>query len=165
MTLRSDTDEDTIPVADTLSRVCLTMEVIEVGNQRETCAPEYSIHFITDTLCPIDLFKSASAKDPTMQLLKNTIYNGWLGHRKHCPKELWDYCNIRSDLVSEEDDLILKGDRVVVPESLRVQLLEATHIGHQVKIECLQSVLHACISNHMRQMVKGCELCNRHQQA
>ena len=34
---------DTIPVADAFSRVCKTKEVIEVGNQRETCAPEYSI--------------------------------------------------------------------------------------------------------------------------
>jgi len=56
--------------------------------------------------------------DPTMQCLKNTIYNGWPGYRKHCPKELWDYWNIRCDLVLE-DGLILKGDRVVVPESLR----------------------------------------------
>ena len=102
---------ETIPVADALSHVCTAMEVTEVENQRESCAPEYSIHFITDISCPIDigLVKSASAKDTTMQLLKNTIYNGWLEYRKHCPKELWEYWNIRCDLVLE-DSLILKGD-------------------------------------------------------
>lgn len=68
----------TIPVANALSRACTAMEVIDVQNQRESCRPRYSVHFVTDTSCPIDigLVKSASAKDLTMQLLKNTIYNG-----------------------------------------------------------------------------------------
>ena len=94
---------ETIPVADALSRVCTAMEVTEVENRRESCAPKYSVHFITDISCPIDidLVKSASAKDSTMQLLKNTIYNGWPGYRKHCPKEIWEYWNIRCDLVLE----------------------------------------------------------------
>ena len=106
---------ETIPVADALSRVCTTMKISRTGQQRD-----YSIHFMTDTSCPIDigLVKSAAAKDPTVQLLKNNIYNGWPGYRKQCPKELWDYWNIWCDLALK-DGLILKGDRVVVPESLR----------------------------------------------
>ena len=46
---------ETIPVADALSRVCTAMEVTEVGNRRESCAPKYSVHFITDILWPIDI--------------------------------------------------------------------------------------------------------------
>ena len=129
---------ETIPVADALSRVCTAIKASRTGQQRESCAPDYSMHFMTDTSCPIDigLVKSAAAKNPTMQLLKNTIYNGWPGYRKQRPKELWDYWNIRCDLVLE-DSLILKGDRVVVPESLRAQVLEATHTGHQGETKCL----------------------------
>ena len=161
---------ETIPVADALSRVCTAMEVTEVENRRESCSPKYSVHFIMDISChiDIDLVKSASAKDSTMQLLKNTIYNGWPGYRKHCPKEIWEYWNIRCDLVLE-DGLILKGDRVVVPESLRTRVLEATHTGHQGETKCLllarQSVFWPGISNDVRQMVKDCALCNRHQRA
>ena len=146
------------------------MEVIESEYQSESCAPEYSVHFVTDTSCPIDigLVKSASAMDPTTQLLKNAIYKGWPEYRKHCPKELWDYWNIRCDLVLE-DGLILKGDRVVVPEYLRARVLEVTHTGHQGETKCLllarQSVFWPGISNDIRQMVKDCEICNRHQQA
>ena len=161
---------ETIPVADALSRVCTTMKASRTGQQRESCAPDYSIHFMTDTSCPINigLVKSAAAKDPTMQLLKNTIYNGWPGYRKQCPKELWDYWNIRCDLVLE-DGLILKGDRVVVPESLRAQVLEATHTGHQGETKCLllarQSIFWPGISGDTRQVVKDCEICNQYQQA
>ena len=158
---------ETIPVADALSRVCTTTKSIGTGNQSENRAPDYSIHFMTDTPCPIDIgsVKSATAKDPTMQLLKTTIYSGWPPYRKQCPKELWDYWNVRCDLVLE-DGLILKGDRVVVPES---QVLEATHTSHQGETKCLllarQSVFWPGISGDIRQMVKNCELCNKHQQA
>ena len=84
---------ETIPVADALSRVCSTTKVTRTRKQSESCAPDYSMHFMTDTSCSIDigLVKSAATKDPTMQLLKNTIYNGWPGYRKQCPRELWDY--------------------------------------------------------------------------
>ena len=161
---------ETIPVADALSRVCSTTKITRTGQQSESCAPDYSIHFMTNIQCPIDigLVKSAATKDPTMQLLKNTIYNGWPGYRKQCPKELWDYWNIRCDLVLE-DGLVLKGDRVVVPESLRAQVLEAAHTGHQGETKCLllarQSVFWPGISGDIRQMVKDCELCHKYQQA
>ena len=90
------------------------------------------------------------------------------GIGKQCPKELWDYWNIRCDVVLE-DGLILKGDRVVVPESLRGQVLEATHTGHQGETKCLllarQSVFWPGVSGDIRQMVKDCEICNKYQQA
>ena len=56
-----------------------------------------------------------------------------------------------------------------MPASLRTQVLEATHTGHQGETKCLllarQSVFWPGISNDIRQMVKDCTLCNRHQQA
>ena len=163
---------ETIPVADALSRVCFKNGIHELGSQEsESCAPGYSIHFITDKSCPISMesVKSAIGKDPTLYLLKDTIYNGWPSYRKQCPKELWDYWNFRCDLVLE-DGLILKGDWVVIPESLRAQVLESTHTGHQGQTKCLllvrqSSVFWPCITSDIRQMVKNCELCNKHQPA
>ena len=40
---------ETIPVADALSWVCTTTKSIGTGNQSENRAPDYSIHFMTDT--------------------------------------------------------------------------------------------------------------------
>ena len=120
---------ETIPVADALSRVCFKKGIHELGSQEsESCAPGYSIHFVTDKSCPIsmDSVKSAIRKNPTLYLLRDTIYNGWPSYRKQCPEQLWDYWNFRCDLLLE-DGLILKGDRVVIPESLRAQVLESTH--------------------------------------
>ena len=103
-----------------------------------------------------------------MHLLKDSIYNGWPAYRKQCPEELWDYWTFRCDLVLE-DRRILKGDRLVIPESLRAQVLELTHAGHQGETKCLllarQSVFWPGMPSDIRRMVKGCALCNKHQQA
>ena len=40
---------ETIPVADALSYACATTKVTRTGHQSESCAPDYSVHFMTDT--------------------------------------------------------------------------------------------------------------------
>ena len=62
--------------------------------------------------------------DQDLNKLKDIIFNGWPVYRKQCLQELWDYWPFRCDLVSE-DGLILKGDRIIIPEILRSQILEA----------------------------------------
>lgn len=84
------------------------------------------------------------------------------------PKELWEYWNHRCDLTLE-DCVILKSDRVVVPESLRGLVLDLIHSGHQGETKSLplarQSVFWPGISRDIREMVKACEQCNKYQQA
>ena len=64
-----------IPVADALSRVCHTRATHDTEITTKDTASQRSIHFIST---PIDLtaVKTSTAQDPTMNLLKNTIYNG-----------------------------------------------------------------------------------------
>jgi len=103
-----------------------------------------------------------------MNLLKNTIYNGWPPYRKQCPQELWEVWNFRCDLTLE-DSLVLKGSRIVVPASMRNQVLQAIHLGHQGENKCIlrarESVFWPGISADIRQMVKDCNLCDKHKPA
>ena len=69
-------------------------------------------------------------QDQDLNKLKDVIFKGWPEYRKQCPQELWDYWTFRCDLVIE-DGLILKGDRIIIPEPLRGQVLEALHTSHQ----------------------------------
>ena len=161
---------ETILVADALSQVCLK-GIRELGRQEsESCAPGYSIHFITDESCPIsmDSVKSAVGKDPTMQQCTCSRTPFIIDGQVIGSSVQRNYWNISCDLVLE-DGLILKGDRVVIPESLWAQVLEPTHTGHQGETKCLllarQSVFWPGITSDIRQMVKNCELCNKHQPA
>ena len=156
-----------IPVADALSRVCHKKAAHNTENMIEDSASQCNIHFIST---PIDLtaVKSSAAQDPTMNLLKNTIFNGWPPYRKQCPQELWEFWNFRCDLTLE-DGLVLKGNRIVIPSSMRDQVLQAIHLGHQGENKCIlrarESVFWPGISADIRQMVKDCDLCNKHQPA
>ena len=123
-----------IPVADALSRVCFGDNIGLHAIRRS----EYDVHFITDVSCPINMehVKSAMTPDATLNMLKDMIYLGWPHYRKQCPQELWDYWNLSSDLVLE-DGFILKGDKIVIPEQLRTQVLQAIHTGHQGETKCI----------------------------
>ena len=156
-----------IPVADALSRVCHTGATHATGTTTKDASSQRNIHFIST---PIDLtaVKSSTMQDPTMNLLKHTIYNGWPPYRKQCPQELWEFWSFRCDLTLE-DGLVLKGSRIVVPTSMRNQVLQAIHLGHQGENKCIlrarESVFWPGISADIRQMVKDCDPCNKHKSA
>ena len=150
-----------IPVADALSRMCYTKTDDTLSSK------DLRVDFISNISAPIDLqvIKSATNEDMTMNILRNTIYKGWPEYRKQCPSELWDYWNYRCDLVIE-NGLILKGHRIVIPEALRNDVKHAIHTGHQGETKCLllarEYVFWPGISKEITQMVKDCGLCNKY---
>ena len=119
----------TIPVADALSTVCF---------DKSQQIKDNTVHFLTDTPCPIDIdaVKSSSALDPTMIKLKDTIYRGWPARRKEYPPELLDYWNFRCD-PGLEDGLILKSERILIPKQLRRQVLDVINLAHQGETKCI----------------------------
>ena len=66
-----------------------------------------------------------------------------------------------------EDGLILKGDRIIIPEALRSQILDALHTGYQGETKFLllarESVFWPGITNDIKQLVKDCDICNKFQ--
>lgn len=151
-----------IPVADALSRICFPT------NNTSNTLQEPEVHFIAATISPLDInmIKEAAASDPHMNLLKETIFKGWPEYRKQCPQELWDYWTFRCELVLD-NGLILKGDRIVIPESLRSNILNIIHTGHQGETKCMllarESVFWPGITKDIRQMVKECDICSKFQ--
>ena len=85
-----------IPVADALSRVCHEKGVQNMEDSIDDPAPHRSIHF-SSTPTKLSAVKSSTAQDPVMNLLKETIFNGWPAYRKKT-QELWDFGT--SDAVS-----------------------------------------------------------------
>ena len=168
-----------IPVADALSRVYFKAgadvhraeaDLNKPGADLNKAGADVNkeVHFITTKSCPIDIksIQEATLQDQDMNKLKDVIYKGWPEYRKQCPQELWEYWTFRCDLVIE-DGLILKGDRIIIPEALRSQVLEVLHTGHQGETKCLplarESVFWPGITNDIKQLVKDCDICNKYQ--
>ena len=61
----------------------------------------------------------------------------------------------------------MKGDRIIIPEALRSQILDALHTGHQGETKCLllarESVFWSGITNDIKQLVKDCDICSKFQ--
>lgn len=73
--------------------------------------------------------KQQTEQDEQLVVLKQVILDGWPVFRKHCQPEIIDYWNIREEL-AVFDGLIMKGERIVIPRSMRSNLLELVHEGH-----------------------------------
>lgn len=64
-----------------------------------------------------------------MQKLIRAIKGGWAVSRKLCAPELTPYYDKRSELI-EDKGLVFLGERVLVPPSLRKEMLKQIHQSH-----------------------------------
>ena len=85
----------------------------------------------------LEEFKRRTARDPEMQLLTSQIQKGWPSSRKECPSPLIPYHESRSELI-EENGLVFRGERLVVPPSLRTDMLKEIHRSHIGMNGCLR---------------------------
>ena len=130
----------------------------------------YSINFIEGVKYDISHAKirQETEKDPAYSVLKAYVYKGWPNTRRDCPEELWEYWNFRCELTLS-DGIVTKGDRLVIPKSLRQDILKKLHVGHQGETKCIllarESVFWPGISNDIKTMVQHCTACVQHQHA
>lgn len=110
-------------------------------------------------------FKIATAKDPVLQKLKETIMQGWPSHRQLTSSTVLPYYNYRDEL-SVQDGLILRGDRIVIPTTLRQSLKKRLHVGHLGINSCLRRardlVYWPGMSKDIRQYIEACSICASH---
>ena len=74
-------------------------------------------------------FRLETAKDPVMQSLITAIRSGWAPSKKQCNRELTPYYEKRSELI-EDKGLVFLGKRLVVPTSMRKEMLKQVHRSH-----------------------------------
>lgn len=128
--------EKSIPVADVFSRLCFKEGVHSIENSEYGISLlEGRIHFIK-RLIDLARVKSSTEQDPTVNLLKEVVYNGWPPYRKQFPQELWEFWNFRCDLVIE-DGIVLKSNRIVLPKDMPNEVLQTIHSGHEGEPKCI----------------------------
>ena len=119
-------------VADTLSRAYITGDA-GCGAPEDM---EVLVHSLVEnlpaTIDKLEQFRRAFAEDQVMQTLKQSIRHGW-PQRKSA--EIQAYWNIRNEL-HEAEGILLFGERLVVPASLRPDMLQVIHEGHLGRDKC-----------------------------
>ncbi|XP_069110060.1 uncharacterized protein [Argopecten irradians] len=67
--------------------------------------------------------------DEEMNVLAETILNGFPDKRSDCSPKIYDYWNVRNEL-SVVNGIIMRNNKVVIPRKLRHDMLKKIHVGH-----------------------------------
>ena len=111
----------------------------------------------------IDKIRQATKEDEVMSVPIETILCGWPETKADLPIKLTPYFHTR-DEYTVQDGLVFKGDRVVIPVSLRKEMKEAIHSSH-IGIEgCLRRA-RECIywpgmNAEIKEHISTCAVCN-----
>ena len=85
--------------------------------------------------------KGPAEADLQGESFKKTILDGWLDLREECSVATQEYWNHRGELTILED-IIIKGDRIVIQKSLRKDMLHRVHCSHLGIEKCKRACDH-----------------------
>ena len=111
--------------------------------------------------------KQASSQDSHIQKLKQFIITGWPNSKEEVSKELKPYWSYR-DKLAVINGMVLKGRHIIIPTSLKQQVLNQLHFNH-MGIEKMKLLAHKCIYCHsininIEKCIKQCTICLEFQQ-
>ena len=109
-------------------------------------------------------FQDETAKDCQLQLVKKYIQSGWPKSPKELDQAITPYLHIRDALTTEEG-LIFRGARLVIPKSLKKQILQVRHSdsAHQgiesTQRRARENVYWSHINQELKDHIRRCKIC------
>ena len=110
----------------------------------------------------LDEIRAATNVDPSLCKLRQIIMAGWPDQKSDLPQEVIPYFPYRDELCFY-DGIVYRGDRIVVPISMRKDMRERVHAGHQGLNSCLRRARDLIFWPHMTkeitEFVQTCAIC------
>lgn len=153
-------------IADALSRDC----VYKNSSEEKILETEVEAHVglvinaLPITSEKLKIFKDETKNDTELETIKQYILYGWPDIRE-VPNSLKVYYTFREDLYIY-DDLIFKNNCLVVPKSLRTDMLERIHYNH-LGLEKCKARARSCIFwpfmiRDLTNKILTCNTCDRY---
>ena len=151
-----------IPVADTLSRAFLDDSNPEIPETELNCF----IHTVNDhgsvSKSKLTEFAVETSKDPTLKKLKDYVLNGWPNNKSQVDPAVRPYFSFRDEITIYQD-VLLKGDRIIVPTTLRNEMRQKIHHGHlgieKCKARARSTLYWPGMVNEIVDIVSNCGAC------
>ena len=110
----------------------------------------------------IEELRTATAADDMMQQLTSVIKQGWPESKEQLPKQLIPYFDVR-DTLTIQDGIVLKGEHLVIPPSMRhdiKQRLHASHLGKDSMLRRAREVIYwPGLTYDVQQLAESCDIC------
>ena len=154
-----------LQLPDTLSRAFTdekpSKEATEAADDMEVmvCTLATNLPVSASKLADI---REATEEDPALQMLARTIKAGWPRYMKSCAQEIRQYWHQKEEIHSA-DGLLLLGERIIIPATLRQEMLQRIHEGHLGAEKCkarARSVMYwPAMSDDIDDIVARCDTC------
>ena len=149
-------------VADTLSRCPLQVSSIgELQEEVEIFVQEVASAWPA-TDAKLEQIRCETARDVNLKYTMDYVMDGWPEHRQDVKLAAREFFGVRNEL-SIHDRLLLRGDRIVIPFSMRNEMLERIHDGHQGINKCReragQAIWWPGMSKDIEDRVAKCRHC------
>ncbi|XP_063404228.1 uncharacterized protein K02A2.6-like [Mytilus trossulus] len=148
-------------VSDTLSRMYLQETV-------EKLVPDIEINEIQlNAHLPIspekyELFKKQTESDEILQQIKKINEEGWPLKKEELPEDLKMYWQFRNEITCI-DNLLYKGLKLIIPTSLRKEMLQLIHETHMGIVKCKtrarEFMYWPGMMSDIQDIVEKCETC------
>ena len=146
-------------LADTLSRAYLKDCDDETAKGMETVNMARHVP-ISQPL--MEELAEAVRQDDTMTKLKEVIRSGWPERQHDVDPVLRPYFHVRDEL-SLDDNLVYRGERVVIPKSRRKVMMQKVHSSHLGIEGCLRRARECLywpnMNSEMTDFMQKCETC------
>lgn len=154
----------TLTVADTLSRQPLPVMQNEVSELTcDVSALEDAVHSAWPVSpSKLERIKHETSADYELQVVKSLVLRGWPDHVSSVPVQAKAYHQWGNSL-SVSKGLVLYGERIVIPHSMRHDILNRLHDGHQGITKCKErarmSVWWPGLEREIQDLVTKCPDC------
>ena len=149
--VQSEAAEDVVFIEDTRGEAEKELETIDM------------VQYLPVSEATQSAIQKATESDVVMRELKTAIRQGWPATKEEVPDSIRDYFPFREELTMQ-NGLIFKGERLVIPGSLRKDMLmkiHASHIGVQGCLRRAREVLYwPGMSKEVEEYVATCETCS-----
>lgn len=105
-------------------------------------------------------------QDQVLQQVKQYVMDGWPDKKQSCVAEVYEFWNCKDEM-SVCGDILYKGNKIVIPRSLRNKMLEKVHEGHLGIEKCKKRACEVMywpgINQDIITVVSKCQTCVKHQ--
>jgi hypothetical protein len=145
-------------IADMLSRAYLPADPSQTNHFRQINA----VGHLKISQEKIKQLQEATNTDEVMTNLKAVILQGWPDSKQEVPAQVTPYFSYRDELTLH-NGLIFKGERVIVPETIRIPIKEQLHSSHlggeSMLRRARECVFWPGMSSEIRHLTSSCEAC------
>ena len=168
-------------IADTLSRAALVQadkrsvtpveQIFQIGQQtpfEQFLENINHTEFLRVTDDRLRQIQQQTVEDTALQVLKTTILTGWPETKEEVPVIIREYWAYRDEL-TVQNGVLFKGPQVIIPKSMRPEMLVRIHSSHLGAQPCLRKARDVLywpnMSNEIKDMIGQCSACNEYQQS